>query len=1208
MVVLLEIKQLKEALENLNEKYENLKDKGKYNEANVRKDFIDPFFEALGWNVRDAREYDSETHVMGVGFADIALKIEDKPVIFIEAKRFGIIKGREKQTTLYGDVTVDWTDEERQALNYAGKSGVKWVILTNFEKFRLFNAYTGEIILNIESPREYLERINDLILLSKDNVEKGEIEKLSQRIERPDIDENFLALMRHWRILLASEIHKGFPEMSFDDIKFYSQRIIDRMVVIRYAEDNWVLDKPDQLKKACDFYKQTDYADLSSALINFFDGFDRIHNTKIFEKDKRLDEILEKVDDRVLARIIDELYQQSFRKFESDILGNTYETYLGTKLIEKDGKIKIESADEARKKMGIYYTPVDVVDYIIKNTLGTKLEKIWDEVEKLFEKGEYSSAAEKFQEIEDIKVLDLACGSGTFLIKAYDYFQDYYKKYEREVEKAKSRIKKENTSNQLKITGENTLIRLEEPLKNYEWKILKKNLYGVDLDESAAEIASINLMLKTLRRGEKLPLILGENIKVGNSIVTGVEGKEELLEHKNEIKKMILLREQIKKEENPKIKSELEGEYQRLREKIEDEINENLKDYFKNPKEYKPFNFELEFPEIFYTRDGKLKENGGFDVIVGNPPYVRQEKIKDMKSYLKDQYTCYHGQADLYIYFMERSLKLLKKGGLFSYITSNKYTRAGYGQPLRKWILKDYKIREYRDYTGERVFKDATVDPSVIVIEKEKPKDNKIKINEKFNLPQKYLDKKTWTFEKPEIHQIKKKIEEVGKPLKEWNVRIYYGIKTGYDKAFIIDTKTRNKILEGCRTKEEKERTKKIIRPVLKGRDIKRYFYDWNELWMIIIPKGWTDSNRGRKDPETFIEESFSSLIRHLRRYREQLEKRYDQGDYWWELRECKYYPEFEKEKIIWQEMTPEPSFAYDKKGYVSPSSVFMMIGSSNLKFLLGVLNSKIAMFYLTQIACTLSKGAIRWEKQYVERIPVPEITEDNRDLIRRIEENVDKILKLKEKEQFTLSSFKRLVENTGQNRFNTSLSQYLKSKNAANYSINLIKTEKLIDDEKMGIPRYYKVKGRKDSIIVSAGYNDSQTEDIIQIYFDDPRIKEFFHLAITSQVEGKKKSYRGQKKILETTLEDIKIPRSTRNKEKDRENILGLMQILKEEYEKKFGEDYKGLSKIREEIEEVDRKIDGLVYRLYGLSEEEKRIVEEDLGNSSRVGGSAQP
>jgi len=476
MVVSVEIKRLKEALENLNEKYENLKNKRAYNEANVRKDFIDPFFGALGWNVRNSKEYDSETHVRGVGFADIALKIEGKPVIFIEAKRFGIIEDRgEKQTTLYGDVTIDWTEEERQALNYAGREvGVKWAILTNFEKFRLFNAYTGEIILNIESPKEYLERINDLVLLSKDSVKTGEIEKLSERVERPDIDKNFLALMRHWRILLANEIHKGFPDMNFDDIKFYSQRIIDRMVVIRYAEDNWVLDKPDQLKKACDFYKQTDYADLSGALINFFDGFDKIHNTKIFEKDKKLDEILKKIDDEVLAKIIDELYQQSFRKFESDILGNTYEAYLGTKLIEKDGKIKIESADEARKKMGIYYTPTDVVDHIIKNTLGTKLEKIWDEVKRLFETGEYSNAAKRFQEIEDIKVLDLACGSGTFLIKAYDHFQDYYKKYEREVEKAKSRIKKENTSNQLKITGENTLIRLEEPLKNYEWKNTEK--------------------------------------------------------------------------------------------------------------------------------------------------------------------------------------------------------------------------------------------------------------------------------------------------------------------------------------------------------------------------------------------------------------------------------------------------------------------------------------------------------------------------------------------------------------------------------------------------------------------------------------------------------------------------------------------------------------------------------------------------------------
>ncbi|MBC7318759.1 Eco57I restriction-modification methylase domain-containing protein [Candidatus Bipolaricaulota bacterium] len=1206
----MDVEKLKEALKDLIGKYESLDNKRKrsYNEANVRKDFIDPLFEAFGWNVRDSREYDSEKHSER-GYVDIALKIDDKPVIYIEAKRFNFIPPREKQATLYGDVPIDWTEEERQVLNYAGRDKVKWAILTNFEKFRLFNAYTGEMVLDIESPKEYLERIDDLILLSKDNVKAGEIEKLSERIERPDIDEKFLKLLRHWRILIANEIYKKFPDMSFEDIKFYSQRIIDRMIVIRYAEDKWVLDKPDQLKRACDFYRQTDYADLSSALLNFFDGFDKIHNTKLFEKDEKLDKILKKMDDEVLAKIIDELYLQSFRKFKSDILGNTYEAYLGTKLTKKDGRISIESADEARKKMGIYYTPTHVVEYIIENTVEVKLKKLWNAVKKLFEKGEYSSAAEKFKEIEDIKVLDLACGSGTFLIKAYDHFQNYYKKYQREVEKAKNRIKKENTSNQLKITGENPLIKLEEPLKDYERKILKKNLYGVDLDESAAEIASINLMLKALKRGEKLPLILEENIKVGNSIVTGVEGKEELLEHKNEIKKMILLREKIKKEEDPKIKSGLEEEYQRLREKIEEEINENLKNYFKNHLEdQKPFNFELEFPEIFYTKDGELKEDGGFDVIIGNPPYVRQEKIKNLKKYLEDQYTCYSGRADLYIYFIERALKLLKKGGLFSYITSNKYTRAKYGQPLRKWILKNYTIKKYRDYTGEKVF-EATVDPAVIVIENKKPKNNLIKVDEEFNLPQKYLTEEVWAF-RPEIFKIKKKIEEKGKPLKEWDNKIYYGIKTGCNEAFIIDTKTRDKILENCKTKDERKRTKELIRKILKGEDIGKYSYKWNELWVILAKFG-------------FYKEAhlYPSIVEHLSKYKDTLKNRgqcrytrsgkkmsedYPGQHHWLELDNNpkeEYLQEFEKEKIIWSDISEKPSFYYDTKLFYSGDTTFFMTGT-NLKYLTGVLNSKISHWYLFHHASSLGK-ALRYKKQYVECIPVPPITEENHELVKEIEEKVDRIIKLKEKEKFILDLFEKLLENTGQKRSNISLFQYLELKDATSYSINFTKTDKyMIDDEKMGIPRYYKVKGRKDSIIVSVGYIDSQTENIIQkdisqIYFDDPRIKEFFHLAITSQENDKnkiKKGYRSQKKILETTLEDIKIPRSTKNKEKDRENILGLMQILKEEYEKKFGE-FQGLWNIREEIKEVDKEIDELVYKIYDINEDEKRIIEETIG-----------
>lgn len=1202
----MELLKVKEEMTELIEKYEGIDDKRSYSEANVRKDFIDPFFKILGWNVRDSNEYNAEEYVRGRGYVDIALKIDNRPVIFVEAKKFGAIPRREPQTTLYGNVTIDWTDEERQALNYAGRDlEVKWAALTNFEKFRLFNAYTGEVVLDIEKPEEYLERIDDIILLSKENVKGGEIDKIQERIERPDIDEEFLNLMRQWRMLLAREINEKFPEMDFEEINFYVQRILDRLVVIRYAEDKWVLDKPDQLKRLLDSYKGTDYVDLSSLLIGFFDGFDKIHNTKIFEKNEKIDEILKRIDDGILASIIEELYMQNFRKFKSDILGNTYEAYLATKLRKEDGKIKLESDEEARKGMGIYYTPTHVVEYIVENTLGIKLEKIWKEVSRLLDNGEYDEAIKRFNGIEDIKVLDLACGSGSFLIKAYDFFEKYYKKYKKKIEKIKEKIRKENQGKHVKITDANILNELDRPLKNYRWKILKKNLYGVDLDKAAAEIASINLMLKALKRGEKLPLILEENIKVGNSIITGVENKKELLEHAKEIKRMIRLREKIKREEDPEKKNKLEKEYKKIREDLEEKINENLYEYFENPNEHKPFNYELEFPEVFYDKEGNLKENGGFDVIIGNPPYRRQEKIKNIKPYLKDQYETYTGTADLYTYFMERSLKFLNKKGLFSFITSNKYTRAKYGQPIRKWIQNNFTIKKYYDYTGTKVFKDATVDPAVIVIENKPPtRKDKIKVNESFYMPQEHLDEKTWTFEPEKTFKIKEKIEKIGKPLKEWNINIYYGIKTGFNEAFIISGKKRREILDACKTQEERKRTAKIIKPILRGKDIDRYFYDWNDSWIILVKSGWTNKNRGKKDPEKFFRKYYPTIYKHLissakRGKGRGLFERDDQGDYWWELRPCDYYHEFEKEKIVWQRITQRFSFSLVPKGlYALDSMAFMT--NANIKFLVGVLNSKLVDFYVRTYVHQYGDKGFLLSNQYVERIPVPPITKENKKLVEKIEGFVDQILVLNKQRQFLIKSFRALVENIGQGRMNSPLGQYLKPKNAPDYSINLVETKRLIDDEKVGLPRFYKVKGYGDSLIISVGYDDGLVEDVIQIVFEDPVIKEFFHFAIASAVEGKKKAYRSQKKILETLLEDIKVPRSTRNKKRDVENIKALMEILKKEYEKKDFKDSPAktmsLQVLDDKIREVDEKIDELVYKLYGFSESEKEEIEKKL------------
>jgi len=605
------------------------------------------------------------------------------------------------------------------------------------------------------------------------------------------------------------------------------------------------------------------------------------------------------------------------------------------------------------------------------------------------------------------------------------------------------------------------------------------------------------------------------------------------------------------------------------------------KDYdipLENVKKLKAFHWILDFPEVF------IKGNG-FDIVIGNPPYVRQEEIKDIKEELKKHYETYASKADLYVYFMERGLKLLKKGGLFSYITSNKYTRASYGQPLRKWILKNYKIREYKDYTGKKIFKDATVDPSVIIIEKRKPKNNKIKVND-FKLPQKYLNKTTWTFERPEIYKIKKKIERIGKPLKEWDVNIYRGVLTGYNDAFIIDTKTKKQIFNDCRTKEERERTKKIIKPVLKGRNIGRYSYKWEDLWIIIISKGWTDSNRGNRKPLTFIEEVFPSLMSHLKKYREKLEKRYDQGDYWWELRECNYYPEFEKEKIVWSYISKKPSFCYDTKKFYIEKTAFFMTGT-HLKYLIGVLNSKIPFWYLRYTASSLNR-AIEWYKQYVERIPVPEITEDNKKVVKEIEEGIDEILKLKEEEKSILESFNRLLKSVGQEKFSNSLIQYLKPKNASEYGINLKKTEKLIDENKTGLPKKYHIKCVEDSIIASVTYKNGSKEDFIKINFKDKIIKEFFYLAIYNEVNDKTWNVRTEQNVLEHFLSAIKIPKSDKDSEIDPKNILNLMSLL----EKKHGD--LNMQLLKDNIRETDQKIDQLVYQLYQLNPDEIKLIEK--------------
>ncbi|EOH1404599.1 class I SAM-dependent DNA methyltransferase, partial [Campylobacter jejuni] len=354
-----------------------------------------------------------------------------------------------------------------------------------------------------------------------------------------------------------------------------------------------------------------------------------------------------------------------------------------------------------------------------------------------------------------------------------------------------------------------------------------------------------------------------------------------------------------------------------------------------------PFEWRFEFPEIL-DDDGNFK---GFDLIIGNPPYIRQEELKELKPHLAKNYKVYKGTSDIYTYFYELGFNVLKDNGVLSYITSNKYTRAGYGEALREFLLKNVKFLEYTDLNGIKVFDSATVDTSILCFEKSKSKDNKFKYLALSNeilktctydiglykdfaeFSQNSLSKESFTFSDENTSALKAKIERIGTPLKEWHgLNIYRGILTGYNEAFIITTEKRNEILANCKDEAEKERTAKLIRKMLRGRDIKRYSYEWAGLWVIgTFPSLKIDI------------EQYPALKQYLSQFLPRIEQSGEKGcrkktsNKWFETQDnIAYYEEFEKEKIVWNRISSDLCFSYDNQKNFILDSMFSITFYSN--------------------------------------------------------------------------------------------------------------------------------------------------------------------------------------------------------------------------------------------------------------------------------------
>ncbi|ECR1536504.1 class I SAM-dependent DNA methyltransferase [Campylobacter coli] len=424
-----------------------------------------------------------------------------------------------------------------------------------------------------------------------------------------------------------------------------------------------------------------------------------------------------------------------------------------------------------------------------------------------------------------------------------------------------------------------------------------------------------------------------------------------------------------------------------------------------------PFEWRFEFPEIL-DDDGNFK---GFDLIIGNPPYIRQEELKELKPHLAKNYKVYKGTSDIYTYFYELGFNVLKdRGGVLSYITSNKYTRAGYGEALREFLLKNVKVLEYTDLNGIKVFDSATVDTSILCFEKSKSKDNKFKYLALSNeilktcaydiglykdfaeFSQNSLSKESFTFSDENTSALKAKIERIGTPLKEWyGLNINYGIKTGLNEAFIITTEKRNEILANCKDEAEKERTAKLIRKMLRGRNIKRYSYEWAGLWVI-----------GTFPSLKINIEQYPALKQYLSQFLPRIEQSGEKGcrkktsNKWFETQDnIAYYEEFEKEKIVWAEMTKEACFVYDNSNFFTNQTCYFFT-HCDYKYLLAILNSRLIVYYMQYISSHLGQGAFRWIRQYIEKLPIPKINSKNEKLADELINLVDEILKAKEQDK----------------------------------------------------------------------------------------------------------------------------------------------------------------------------------------------------------------
>ncbi len=894
------------------EKYKDEKTQGKikgYTEEQTKVVFITPFFKALGWNTENRQNHNDsvsyEENIAGKR-SDYGFSINGITKFYLEAK------------SLKEEEIVFGTGYDKQAVNYAWLKSCSWAVLTNFETLAVYNADSGkaEWAFTLKS-EEYLgENGKDkLKLLSKRGLEEGLLDTwASENGKKPmkrSVDKQLLQDMIHFREILSKDIKKNNPHVSEEDIDETVQRILDRLVFIRNAEDRGYESK--NLKSYYNQFSQKEKGQLIKKVRELYQHYRDVYNSGLFGKESKTIHISDQVDisNEALSEVIQGLYSPegaiysyNFAVLDADVLGKIYEQYLGNILKQTPKRAKLEESKTHRKEQGIYYTPSYIVDYIVKNTVGEYIK------------------THKPEEIKNVRILDPACGSGSFLIKAYKELEGYWSKY---YETNKDISKSVRTVKQTKFNPDMEGNEIE--FYSTKTEILKNNIFGVDLDPRAVEIAQLNLLLQISERKHRLPL-LQNNIKVGNSLI-----------------------------DDPSISD-------------------------------KAFKWESEFPEI-------MKE-GGFDIVIGNPPYVRMQSLnKKEVEYFNKTYYSSEKNYDIYILFIERGFKQLKQRGGLGFILPHKFFEGENGTKIRQFISNSKSLNRIVNFNTNQIFEDATTYTCLLFLSKISHKKfyyKEFKLGENFRTLDtlnfeirdvESLSAEPWNFSSEQASKILTKIRTNGISFSDITRKIFKGSSTGNDDVFLLDSlhvRENTTTVYSTYLKQEVEIENELLKQFLYGEDIRRYQvpvshklllfpYYKSKGKLLLIPPGLMQS----KYPKAFkyLNDVKKELLKRKVKVAENEFYKYSAG---------RSLSEYEQPKIMIPDMLVKNRVGYDEKGiYYHGPAIHSVLFNELVKdvdtlFYLAVLNSKIFWFFITQTSTALRGDTYRLTPEFLRPFSFPRL------------------------------------------------------------------------------------------------------------------------------------------------------------------------------------------------------------------------------------------